>query len=247
VFRQADRSLIVDNAHRVNRGEMPVGANGDELRDFYLVERDEAERAAETAVEMVAARIPRRFGLDPVDDVQLLSPMHRGELGVAALNDRLKALVNPDGPELAVGNRRYRLDDKVMQTRNNYELEVFNGDIGRVASVDTEQQALVVRFDDRLVEIGRDDLDDLVPAYACTIHKAQGSEYPAVVVALHHQHHVMLQRNLLYTAITRGRRLVVLVGSRRALRRAVANATVRHRQTMLAERLAALGGEALHR
>jgi len=238
VFRQADRSLIVDNAHRVNRGEMPVSADGDELRDFYFVERDEAERAADTAVEMVASRIPRRFGLDPVDDVQLLSPMHRGELGVAALNDRVQARVNPDGPELVIGARLYRLGDKVMQTRNNYELEVFNGDIGRIASVDTEQQTLVVRFDDRLVEIGRDGLDDLVPAYACTIHKAQGSEYPAVVVALHHQHHVMLQRNLLYTAITRGRRLVVLVGSRRALRRAVANAAVRQRQTMLAERLA---------
>ena len=217
---------------------MPVSANGDDLQDFYFVERDEPERAAETAVEMVASRIPHRFGLDPLDDVQLLSPMHRGELGVTALNERLRTLVNPDGPELVVGARLYRLGDKVMQIRNNYDLEVFNGDIGRIAAVDSEQQALTVRFDDRLVELGRDDLDDLVPAYACTIHKAQGSEYPAVVVALHHQHHIMLQRNLLYTAITRGRRLVVVVGSRRALRRAVANATVRQRNTMLAERLA---------
>jgi exodeoxyribonuclease V alpha subunit len=237
IFRQGERSLIVLNAHRVNHGEMPLLEGGDDLRDFYFVEREEVERAADTVVELVTSRIPSRFGLDPVDEVQLLTPMHRGELGVTALNERLRAVLNPAGPELEIGARRYRLGDKVMQTRNNYELEVFNGDIGRVVGVDVEEARLTVRFDEREVALAREDLDDLAPAYACTIHKSQGSEYPAVVVVLHHQHHIMLQRNLLYTAITRGRRLVVLVGSRRALRRAVANATVRRRHTLLAERL----------
>jgi exodeoxyribonuclease V alpha subunit len=163
--------------------------------------------------------------------------MHRGELGVARLNERMQELLTSPGPELAIGARRYRLGDKVMQLRNNYELDIFNGDIGRVTGVDVEERELVVNFDGRPVSLEAADIDDLTPAYACTIHKAQGSEYPAVVVLLHHSHHVMLQRNLLYTAITRGRRLVVVIGSRRALGRAVRNATVRHRHTMLAQRL----------
>jgi exodeoxyribonuclease V alpha subunit len=237
IFRQAEQSLIVVNAHRVNNGAMPLLGEGDELRDFYLVERDDPAAAAAVAVDLIARHIPRRFRLDPVDDVQLLAPMHRGELGVAALNDRLRSVLNPDGPEIHFGSRSFRVGDKVMQVRNNYELDVFNGDIGRVVSVDDEERRLVVRFDDRTVVVEQDDADDLVPAYAVTIHKAQGSEYPAVVVALHHQHHIMLQRNLLYTAITRGRRLVVVVGSRRALGRAVRNATVRRRHTLLAARL----------
>jgi exodeoxyribonuclease V alpha subunit len=239
IFRQADRSLIVENAHRINHGQMPLAGSNDGLCDFYFVPRDDPGEAADLAIDFASRRIPGRFGLDPLDDIQLLSPMHRGELGVARLNERLQALHAPGGPELTVGARRFRHGDKVMQTRNNYELDIYNGDIGRVTSVDIDERELVVSFDGRPVAIGSDDLDDLVPAYACTIHKAQGSEYPAVVVVLHHQHHVMLQRNLLYTAVTRGRRLVVIVGSRRALGRAVRNATVRQRYTMLAERLRA--------
>jgi exodeoxyribonuclease V alpha subunit len=237
IFRQADRSLIVTNAHRINRGEFPVIRGGDELHDFYFVQRDDPAEAADLAIEFVTTRIPRRFGLDPVDGIQLLTPMHRGELGVGRLNERLQDLLAPSGPELVVGSRRYRFGDKVMQIRNNYELDVYNGDIGRIVGIDAEERELTVRFEGRAVVVEAEDLDDLVPAYACTIHKSQGSEYPAVVVIVHHQHHVMLQRNLLYTAVTRGRRLVVIVGSRRALGRAVHNATVRRRHTMLAHRL----------
>jgi exodeoxyribonuclease V alpha subunit len=237
IFRQADRSLIVENAHRINHGTMPIAGAGDELCDFYFVPRDDPAEAADLAMEFVTSRIPRRFGLDPLADIQLLSPMHRGELGVSSLNDRLQQILAPPGPEINVGSRRFRLGDKVMQTRNNYDLDIYNGDIGRITSIDTDEREVVVIFDGRPVPFESDDLDDLVLAYACTIHKSQGSEYPAVVVVLHHQHYVMLQRNLLYTAVTRGRRLVVIVGSRRALGRAVRNATVRERYTMLAERL----------
>jgi len=241
IFRQANRSLIVENAHRINHGRMPIAGRNDELCDFYFVSRDDPSEAAELAIDFVIRRIPHRFKLDALDDIQLLSPMHRGELGVGRLNERLQLLLASSGPELAVGTRRFRPGDKVMQTRNNYELDIYNGDIGRVTSVDTEERELIVSFDGRPVRLASDDLDDVVPAYACTIHKAQGCEYPAVVIVLHHQHYVMLQRNLLYTAVTRGRQLVVIVGSRRALGRAVRNATVRKRYTMLAERLRSAG------
>ena len=237
VFRQAERSHIVDNAHRVNSGYMPLAHSNPDESDFFFVARDDPEEAAEFAIDLAARRIPERFGLDPVWDIQVLSPMHRGVLGVTRLNERLQAQLTPAGPELAVGWRRFRVGDKVMQIRNNYDLDIFNGDLGQVEAIDFKKRELRVRFDDRLLVIPPDDLDDIVPAYACTIHKSQGSEYPAVVIVLHHQHHVMLQRNLLYTAITRGRRLVVIVGSKRALGRAVHNATVRTRHTLLADRL----------
>ncbi len=237
IFRQADQSLIIHNAHRINRGEMPAQAPGDDLQDFYFVEREDAEEAAQLAVDLVVNRIPRRFGFDPVDQVQVLAPMHKGELGVSNLNDRLQSLLTPQGPEVVVGSRRFRIGDKVMQLRNNYELDIFNGDIGRVVSLDPETRDLVVSFDGRPVPVEAKALDDLVPAFACTIHKSQGSEYPAVVILLHSQHWIMLQRNLLYTAVTRGKQLVVIVGTKSALGRAVRNATVRKRYTMLAERL----------
>jgi exodeoxyribonuclease V alpha subunit len=237
IFRQAERSLIVVNAHRVNSGRMPAQEASTDMSDFYFVARDDPSAAAELAIDFAAKRIPDRFGFDPIRDVQVLSPMHRGELGVTRLNERLQALLTPTGPELVVGWRRFRVGDKVMQVRNNYELDIFNGDLGRVASFDPEEREMTVRFDGRPIVIPPENLEDIVPAYACTIHKSQGSEYPAVVVVLHHQHHVMLQRNLLYTAITRGRKLVVIVGSKRALGRAVNNATVRKRHTLLSERL----------
>jgi exodeoxyribonuclease V alpha subunit len=239
IFRQAEQSLIVVNAHRINSGEMPLFGNHGAGDDFFFVHRDDPAEAAALAIEFASRRIPERFALDPIRDVQILSPMHRGELGVTSLNTRLRELLTPPGPELEAGGRSFRVGDKVMQLRNNYELDIFNGDIGRVVAVDQEELELEVSFDGRLVVIGSDGLDDLAPAYASTIHKSQGSEYPAVVVVLHHQHHVMLQRNLLYTAVTRGRRLVVIVGSRRALGRAVRNATVRSRYSLLAERLRA--------
>jgi exodeoxyribonuclease V alpha subunit len=224
IFRQAERSLIVLNAHRINRGEMPYLKARDGEQDFYFVNRDDPVEAADLAIDFATRRIPRRFRLDPVDDIQLLSPMHRGELGVARLNERLQGALTPPGPELVVGSRRFRVGDKVMQLRNNYELDIYNGDIGRISEIDIEGRETVVSFDGRPVLVNTAGLDDLVSAYACTIHKSQGSEYPAVVV-------------LLYTAVTRGKRLVVIVGSRRAVGRAVGNATVRERHTMLAQRL----------
>ncbi len=237
VFRQAEASRIVVNAHRINHGQMPLLDRDAESGDFFFVARDNPEAAADTVVDLVTNRIPGRFGFHPVRDIQVLTPMHRGPLGVAALNQRLQELLAPPGPELVVGARRFRRGDKVMQIRNSYELDVFNGDIGRVETVDAEQRELIIAFDDRPVRITGDALDDLVPAYACTVHKAQGSEYPAVVLALHRQHHVMLERNLLYTAVTRARRLVVVVGSRAAVWRAVTTASVRARCTTLADRL----------
>lgn len=237
IFRQGEQSLIVVNAHRINCGEMPFFGSREAGSDFFFVERDDPAEAATLAIDFAARRIPERLGLDPVRDVQLLSPMHRGELGVASLNSRLRELLTPPGLQLQLGDRSFRVGDKLMQIRNNYELDIFNGDIGRVVELDEDTLELTVSFDGRPVVIDSTGLDDLVPAYACTIHKSQGSEYPAVVVVLHHQHHIMLQRNLLYTAVTRGRRLVVIVGSRRALARAVRNATVRGRYSLLAERL----------
>lgn len=237
IFRQAEQSRIVVNAHRINSGQMPISDGNDPDSDFFFVVRDDPAEAADLAVDLASRRIPRRYSLDPVDDIQVLTPMHRGELGVRRLNERLQAELTPPGPELSYGARRFRVGDKIMQIRNNYELEVFNGDIGRIESFDEEESELGVRIDGREVRIPHDDLEDIVPAYACTIHKSQGSEYPAVVIVLHHQHHVMLQRNLFYTAVTRGRKLVVIIGSRRALGRAVSNATQRRRFTLLADRL----------
>jgi exodeoxyribonuclease V alpha subunit len=237
IFRQGEQSLIVVNAHRINCGEMPFFGDHGAGDDFFFVHRDDPAEASALAIEFATRRIPERFALDPVRDVQVLSPMHRGELGVTSLNRRLRELLTPPGPELEAGERSFRVGDKLMQVRNNYELDIFNGDIGRVVDLDEDAVELTVSFDGRPVVIDAAGLDDLVPAYACTIHKSQGSEYPAVVIVLHHQHHIMLQRNLLYTAVTRGRRLVVIVGSRRALGRAVRNATVRGRYSLLAERL----------
>ncbi len=240
IFRQGEGSLIAHNAHRINRGENPVYPPAGERSDFYFAIRPDPEEAATTAVEMAAERIPNQFGLDPIRDIQVLAPMHRGDLGVTSLNRSLQErLVPAGGPEIRLGTKVFRQGDKVMQLRNNYEIDVFNGDVGRVLDLDSEERTLTVEFSGREVVLESDDLEDVTTAYACTIHKSQGSEYPAVVVVLHEQHHVMLQRNLLYTAVTRGKRLVVLVGSRRALARAVRTATVRQRNTMLTERLQA--------
>ncbi len=211
IFRQAARSLIVTNAHRINDGELPVtsAAGGD--ADFFIVDRRDPERARATVLELVSSRIPDRFGLDPVRDVQVLTPMNRGPAGAVALNEALQAALNPGGASLVRGARTYRVGDKVMQLRNDYDRNVFNGDVGVVASIDPEEGAMTVRFDGRDVAFEASDLDDLVLAYACTVHKSQGSEYPAVVIPLLTTHFVMLSKNLLYTAVTRGKRLVVLV------------------------------------
>jgi exodeoxyribonuclease V alpha subunit len=247
IFRQAARSLIVTNAHRINDGEPPVSALAGQAAapqgasaDFFIVERRDPEKARDTIIELVSSRIPQRFGLDPVRDVQVLTPMNRGPAGAVALNEALQAALNPRGDALVRGARTYRVGDKVMQLRNDYDKNVFNGDVGLVTSIDPEENALVARFDDRDVSFDPTDLDDLVLAYACTVHKSQGSEYPAVVVPLLTTHFVMLSKNLLYTAVTRGKRLVVLVADPRALELALSRRRREgeERRTRLARRIA---------
>ena len=237
IFRQAARSRIVVNAHRINRGEAPL-LDEDADSDFFFIERQEPEEVLDTLVYLVSERIPKSFHFDPVSDIQLLSPMNRGPLGVANLNRVLQQRLNPSGSSFERGGRSLRQGDKVMQVRNNYELDVFNGDLGRILELDAEEHRLSVDFDGRRVSYSFNELDELVTAYACTIHKAQGSEYPCVVAPIHGQHYHMLQRNLLYTAVTRARKLVVLVGQRRALAAAVRQQDSRRRFTRLAERLA---------
>lgn len=242
IFRQAARSLIVTNAHRINDGLPPQAPPEGADADFFVVERRDPERALATILELVTTRIPQRFGLDPARDIQVLTPMNRGPIGALALNEALQAALNPRGPALVRGARTYRVGDKVMQLRNDYDKNVFNGDVGFVASIDPEETRMVVRFDDRDVPLDGSDLDDLTLAYACTIHKSQGSEYPAVVVPLSTAHFLMLSKNLLYTAVTRGKRLVVLVADPRAVELALSRRRREERRTHLRERLAQLAG-----
>ena len=244
IFRQAAASKIVVSAHAINQGLVPEleAPQGAATSDFYFIAREDPEAARSTIVELVAERIPQRFGMDSITDVQVLAPMHRGELGTAALNRALQERLNPPAPageggELTRGERVYRRGDKVMQLKNDYERAVFNGDIGVIAGVDAESSALRVEFDGRVVGYERAELDQLAHAYAVSIHKSQGSEYAAVVIPLATQHYMMLQRSLLYTAVTRGKRLVVIVGSRRAIQLAVRNADAKKRYTWFAERV----------
>ncbi len=244
IFRQAQDSLIVTNAHRVNRGQLPQWHERRDVLprpDFYFVERAEPEQVLATLEELVATRIPTKWGFDRVEQVQVLTPMHRGSLGAGNLNLVLQQRLNPTGPSLTRGSRLLRVGDKVMQIRNNYDLDVFNGDIGRVLAVDPVEQQLVARFEGREVTYDASELDELVLSYACSIHKSQGSEYPCVVMPLHTQHYVMLQRNLLYTGLTRGRKLVIIVGSRKALAMAVKATGAARRYTTLEERLRGRG------
>jgi exodeoxyribonuclease V alpha subunit len=247
IFRQAAASLIVTNAHRIHDGVEPeLGAppaQGVDKRDFFFIEDDDPAHAAETIRDLVATRLPRRYGFSP-RDIQVLTPMHRGELGATTLNHLLQDAITPGRAELRSGGRVFRVGDRVMQIRNNYDRDVFNGDVGEVLRVaggsgEAGESQAVVGFDEREVSYAADDLDELTLAYAATVHKSQGSEYPAVIVPVHTQHYVMLQRSLLYTAVTRGKQLVVLIGSRKALRIAVGNAEVAARYSRLADRLAA--------
>ncbi len=237
IFRQARSSAIIVNAHRINAGNMPRLRNDARDNDFFFIEREEPEQALDTIVHLVAERIPQGFGLDPRVDIQVLSPMHRGLVGAANLNQTLQARLNPGEQALMRGAHALRLNDKVMQVRNNYDKEVYNGDIGTIVRLDVSASTVEVLFDGREVRYEAGELDEIVLAYAISVHKAQGSEFPAVVVPVLTQHYVLLQRNLLYTAVTRGRRLVVLVGTRRALALAVKNASQRRRCTALERRL----------
>lgn len=239
IFRQAKESLIVMNAHRVNQGLLPyIGhEHGHKEGDFYFIQRQDPEEVLETVIELVAERIPQGFDLDPMDDIQVLSPMHRGVLGVSNLNDKLQAVLNPCGDGMIKGTKRMFEGDRVMQLRNNYELGVFNGDMGRMVHVDSKAKEVRVRFEDKIICYNESDMDDLALSYACSIHKSQGNEYPAVVIVLHTQHYIMLQRNLLYTALTRGKTLVALVGNKRAVSIATAKMTKGERFSMLAGRM----------
>ena len=242
IFRQASESRIIINAHRINQGAMPeLSAPSDELTDFYFVPAETPEDAAAKVVEVVATRIPRRFGLEAVKDVQVLCPMQRGAVGARLLNVALQAALNPRQADQSVVERfgyAYRVGDKVMQTENDYDKEVFNGDIGFVSAIDQDAADMVIEFDGREVTYGFGELDEVALCYATTIHKSQGSEYPAVVIPLMMQHYMMLERNLIYTGITRGRKLVVLVGQKKAIGIAVRGAKDRRRWSKLWERLA---------
>jgi exodeoxyribonuclease V alpha subunit len=241
VFRQAAESSIIVNAHRINQGEAPeLRRSGQELSDFYFIRRDDPEEAAQLIVELVVKRIPERFRLHPVDDIQVLTPMHKGSAGVTELNLRLQEALNRQDAWVKRGERRFYLGDKVMQLRNNYDKDVYNGDIGRICLVNPEEKELTVRCDDKNVLYSFDELDEITTAYAISVHKAQGSEYPAVVMPVLVQHYMLLQRNLLYTGVTRGKRLVILVGSPKALHIAVRNNRTQRRFTWLDKRLAEL-------
>jgi exodeoxyribonuclease V alpha subunit len=239
IFRQAEGSLIISNAHRINRGEEPVFPpdKGYRKSDFHFIERPEPEDAAATIEHLVVSRIPDAFGMDALLDIQVLSPMHKGIAGVSELNLRLQQLLNPSGPELAYGPRTFRVKDKIMQIRNNYEKEVFNGDLGFIVGIDHETQRMTADFDGRMLTYEYSEIGELELAYAISVHKSQGTEYRAVVIPIVMQHYMLLQRNLLYTAVSRGKELVVLVGSRAALSQAIKNARIQQRFTRLSERL----------
>jgi exodeoxyribonuclease V alpha subunit len=245
VFRQAARSAIVTNAHRINQGEMPTfpreKVESPGSTDFYFVEVADPDKAVDMVRRMVCEHIPQKFGFDRVDDIQVLSPMQRGVLGCRNLNTVLQEALNPTGPAIQRYGWTFRVGDKVMQMVNNYDKDVFNGDIGRVTEIDEVEQEVVIRFDGRPVTYDFNELDELHLSYATTVHKSQGSEYPVVVLPIHTQHYMMLQRNLLYTAITRSRKLVVLIGTQKALAIAVRNMDARRRVTLLKQRLQALG------
>ena len=236
VFRQAAQSRIITNAHRINQGSMPDLGKPEGDSDFYFVQADDPDTAVPRIIELVKSRIPQRFGLDPIRDIQVLCPMNRGGVGARSLNIELQKALNPAGErKVERFGWTFAPGDKVMQIENDYDKDVYNGDIGYIDDVDPEAAELAVRFDGRAVTYGVGELDTLVPAYAATIHKSQGSEYPAVVIPLMTQHYTMLQRNLLYTGVTRGKKLVVLVGQKKAVAIAVRSTAGRRRWSKLHE------------
>jgi len=241
IFRQAKRSLIVINAHRVNEGAFPViysRQRGKKLGDFFFIERKEPLDALDTIKALVGERIPQRFGFNPVEDVQVIAPMYRGIIGVDNLNTELQQLLNPGKDVYVGGVRKFRNKDKVLQLKNNYDKEVFNGDVGIIEAIDVEYQKIQVRFGGRIVEYETNELEELTLAYAISVHKSQGSEYKAVVIPVHTQHYIMLQRNLFYTAITRAKQLVCIVGTKQAVAMAIKNAKEQLRYSALCPWLA---------
>jgi exodeoxyribonuclease V alpha subunit len=242
IFRQAKTSRIITNAHKINNGILPFFEKNntfDPANDFYFIENDNPEKVLEIILELAKKRIPQRFGYGAFDDIQILTPMHKGLVGASNLNDRLQAVLNPGEGAVLRGERTFRIKDKVMQVRNNYDKDVFNGDIGRISAIRHEDHQVSISFDDREVNYDFSELDEIVLAYAISVHKSQGSEYPVVVFPILTQHFILLQRNLIYTAVTRGRNLVVMVGSRKALAIGVNNNKTQQRYTRLQYRLRA--------
>ena len=238
IFRQAANSQIIINAHLINQGKFPTFSK--ESGDFFLFPADEVEAAADWIVQVVSERIPQKFGFDPIRDIQVLAPLYRGAAGVSLLNERLQEKLNPPAsnkPERKLYGTLFRLGDKVMQVQNNYDKDVYNGDIGFVAGINPVDHLITLDFDGRRVDYDWSEADQVVLAYAVSVHKAQGSEFPAVVLPVVTSHYLMLQRNLLYTAITRARKLAVLVGGRKAIAIALHNNKIAERWSALDWRL----------
>lgn len=239
IFRQAQESMIVVNAHRINEGEFPILGGRDEKSkaDFLFLEEEDPGKVVSTVLSLCSNTIPRRFGFHPFKEIQVMTPMHRGVIGVANLNLEIQKTLNHDPRGVTVGNRLFKPGDKVMQIVNNYDREVFNGDIGWISEIHEENKELVIDFDGRRIDYDFTELDELVLAYAISVHKSQGSEYPAIIMPVTTQHYILLQRNLLYTAVTRAKKLAVLVGTKKALGIAIGNNKPQMRHTMLARRL----------
>ncbi len=239
IFRQGEGSLIVVNAHRIHQGDMPILVNeeGNKNQDFYFLDQEEPEKAVRWILELVQDKLPKRYGIDPLQDIQVLTPMYKGVVGAENLNLFLQQHLNQDQRSVQRGSRVFKVGDKVMQIRNNYDKDVFNGDIGRLAKIDRENQEVLVNFDGRFVVYDFSELEDLVLAYAISVHKSQGNEYPAVIIPVMIQHFILLQRNLIYTAVTRAKRVVVLVGTKKALAIGIKNNKPQLRYSFLKERL----------
>lgn len=237
IFRQARASRIIVNAHKINKGELPILKSDGSDTDFYFIEQEDPQKVLNIILELTKTRIPGRFGFDPIGDIQVLTPMHKGIVGAGNLNKELQNTLNPGPDAIIRGERTYRVNDKVMQIKNNYDKEVFNGDIGKIIQISPEDRTSIIAFDGRDVVYDFSELDEIVPAYAVSIHKSQGSEYPAVVIPILTQHYILLQRNLIYTAVTRGRELVVVVGTKKALAMGINNDKTHRRYTYLRHRL----------
>jgi len=238
IFRQAQESRIIVNAHRINNGFLlKTDIENNKNTDFYFIDQESPERVLEIILELAASRIPKKFGFDAIDDIQVLSPMHKGLVGTANLNKELQKYLNPQKDNIVYGNTTFHCHDKVMQIRNNYDKNVYNGDIGRVVDINRETREVIIEFDGRKIAYDFTELDEVMPAYAVSVHKSQGSEYPAVIIPVLTQHYILLQRNLIYTAVTRGRQLVILVGTKKATAIAINNNKTQQRFTRLKDRL----------
>lgn len=238
IFRQAQKSLIVVNAHKINEGQFPILIKDQNKKsNFYFIQKEEPEDVLSTILELVQHRIPQRFGYDVINDIQVLTPMHRGVVGAGNLNTQLQNVINTETQLVERGNRIFKTSDKVMQIRNNYDKHTYNGDIGQILKIQFDEQNVVIDFYGRLIDYSFSELDELVLAYAVSIHKSQGSEYPVVIIPVVTQHYILLQRNLIYTAVTRGKRLVVMVGTQKALAMAINTVKASKRYTRLGHRL----------